>query len=140
VQLFAEFACTIPIRDGSAGFAIRDRLGQMIHGKHMYQIDPPKAIVSDGSFFVQTQFSFSCHLIYGEYTIEFGFIEIHSSESHLEEDAADPPASESYDVLYAGPPVGRFAVVPRGTDSIRRASHFGIVDVKAQVHFRVSRG
>jgi lipopolysaccharide transport system ATP-binding protein len=139
VRLFAEFACAIPIREGSAGFAIRDRLGQMIHGKHMYQINPPKAIVADQPFMVQTQFSFSCRLIPGEYTIEFGFIEIYSNGSHPEENSLDSPASESYEVLYVGPPVGRFAVFLPEIDSIRRASHFGIVDVEAQMDFKVSR-
>ena len=139
VGLFAEFECAIPVREGSAGFAIRDRLGQMIHGKHMYQMRPPKMIVSGEPFLLQCEFSFSCRLTPGEYTIEFGFIEIHSGVSSPEEDASSPDLSESYEVLYAGPPVGRIAVIPREIDAIRRSSHFGIVDVEAQMHFRIGR-
>jgi len=138
VGLFAEFECMIAVREASAGFAIRDRSGQMIHGKHMYQQSPAKTISVDRPFRLQCEFSFACRLKPGEYTIEFGFIEFHSEASDQEEDPANSLHSEGYEVLYTGPPVGRFAVAPREIDSIRRVGHFGIVDVEAQMHFKVS--
>jgi hypothetical protein len=54
---------------------------------------PPKAIVTGEPFLVQCEFSFFCRLIPDEYTIEFCFIEIHSSGSNLKEDSPAPGAS-----------------------------------------------
>jgi lipopolysaccharide transport system ATP-binding protein len=131
IRLFVEFECLTSVREASAGFALRDKTGQMIHGKHLYQIRPDAKINSQPPFVLRCEFTFPCRLAYGEYTIEFGLIDIHQQEPE------DPNGSvvESYEVLCSDPPAGRFAVVPHGVDSINRGGHFGIVDVEAEVNF-----
>ena len=139
IRLFVEFECAAPVEEVSAGFAIRDRTGQMIFGKHLYQMRPDAKIALDPPFFLLCEFSFPCCLTSGEYTVEFGLLDIHVSASEHREDLSNIPISESYEVLYTAPPVGRFAVIPRGVDPIRRRGHFGIVDVEAETHFRTHR-
>jgi lipopolysaccharide transport system ATP-binding protein len=135
VRLFAEFECLVPVREASAGFGIRDRTGQMIHGKHLYQMRPDIKINLEPPSVLQCEFSFPCRLAPGEYTIEFGLVDIHVSEADYQEERKAPPIDESYELLYSGAPVGRFAVAPRAIDPIRRQGHFGIVDVDAQAYF-----
>jgi hypothetical protein len=48
-------------------------------------------------------------------------------------------ANESYEVLYSGPPQGRFAVLPLGVDPIKRKGHFGMVDLEAETRFTTYR-
>jgi lipopolysaccharide transport system ATP-binding protein len=138
IRLFAEFECSVPVREASAAFGIRDRIGQMIHGKHLYQMRPGTMITLDPPFLLQCEFSFSCRLTPGEYTVEFGFVDIHTIESGLPE-VPGSRVDDSYEILYWAPPVGRFAVVPRGIDPIKRGGHFGIVDVEAEARFCTSR-
>jgi lipopolysaccharide transport system ATP-binding protein len=139
IRLFVEFECAVPVREASAAFGIRDRTGLLIHGKHQYQIRPETKINLEPPFILQCEFAFPCRLATGEYTVEFGLIDIHSSETQSRENSSDSSVGESYEILYSGRPVGRFAVLPRGIDPIRRRSHFGIVDVEAETHFNASR-
>jgi lipopolysaccharide transport system ATP-binding protein len=139
IRLFVEFECAVPVREASAAFGIRDRTGQIIHGKHQYQMRPEMKISLEAPFFLQCEFSFHCRLGTGEYTVEFGLVDIHISEIEPRKDSSDSPVEESYEILYSGPPVGRFAVLPRGIDPIKRRSHFGIVDVEAESRFTASR-
>jgi lipopolysaccharide transport system ATP-binding protein len=125
VRLFVEFECKVPVREASAAFGIRDKTGLMIHGKHLYQIRPGTKIAADLPFWLLCEFTFVCRLAPGEYTVEFGLIDIHST-----------PSGESYGLLCAGPPVGRFAVAAREIDPIRRRGHFGRVDVEVEARFR----
>jgi Wzt-like putative exopolysaccharide export protein len=133
IRLFVEFECKVPVQEASAGLGIRDKTGQMIHGKHLYQMRPGTKIISESAFSLLCEFSFTCRLLPGEYTVEFGLIDISSMPNEIR---TDTPVAESYSIIYSGPPVGRFAVTPRDTDPIRRKGHFGIVDVDAEVHFR----
>jgi lipopolysaccharide transport system ATP-binding protein len=133
IRLFVEFECKVPVQEASAGLGIRDKTGQMIHGKHLYQMRPGTKVTSDSAFSLLCEFSFTCRLLPGEYTVEFGLIDISSTPNEIR---TDTPVAESYSIIYSGPPVGRFAVTPRDTDPIRRKGHFGIVDVDAEVHFR----
>jgi lipopolysaccharide transport system ATP-binding protein len=139
VRLFAEFECLVPVNEASAAFAVRDRMGQMIYGKHLYQIRPGTKINLAPPFLLECEFTFPCCLTPGEYTVEFGFIDIHQGQTGLREDSAGSSIGESYEALYAGPPVGRFVVVARGIDPIRRGGHWGIVDVEAEARFCASR-
>ena len=139
VRLFVEFECLVPVREASAAFAIRDRIGQMIYGKHLYQMRPGTMITLDPPFLLECEFCFRCCLTPGEYTVEFGFVDIHTGETGLREASPGSSDGESYETLYSGPPVGRFAVVPRGIDPIRRGGHWGIVDVEAEARFCTSR-
>ena len=138
IRLFAEFECAILVREASAAFAIRDRSGQMIHGKHLYQMHRDMKISVKPPFVLQCQFSFRCGLTPGEYTVEFGFIDIRVREAYPQMSPKEL-ADESYEILYAGPPVGRFTVVPREIDPIRRAGHFGLVDIDAETRFKINQ-
>ena len=136
IRLFAEFACNVPVREASPGFGIRDKTGQMIHGKHSYQMRPEATITADLPFSLLCEFSFVCRLTPGEYTVEFGLIDISSGAGEIRFGSSGIPIAESYEILYWGPPLVRFSVVTRENDPIRRRGHFGIVDVEAETRFR----
>ena len=138
IRLFAEFECLVPVREASAAFGIRDRTGQMIHGKHLYQIRPDTKISLESPFLLRCQFSFQCRLAPGEYTVEFGFVDIHAQEFERRIFFGGF-ANESYEVLYSGPPQGRFAVLPFGVDPIKRKGHFGMVDLETETRFTTYR-
>ena len=127
IRLFAEFECIVPVSEASPALAIRDKIGQIIYSKTLYQMRPESKITVDQSFFLLCEFSFVCRLAPGEYTIEFCLNDISST-----------PIVESR-FLYWGPPVGKFAVVPREFDPIRRRGHFGMVDVEVEARFRTTR-
>ena len=76
IRLFAEFECRVAACGASAGFAIRDKTGQIIHGKHQYQIGSGTRICLESMFVLQCEFSFMCHLAPGEYTLEFGLVDM----------------------------------------------------------------
>jgi lipopolysaccharide transport system ATP-binding protein len=139
IRLFAEFECIVPVQEASAGLAIRDKTGQMIHAKHLYQMRPDTKITADPPFSLLCEFSFICRLAPGQYTVEFGLVDISSSEEGNGIRSPDTPVNESASTLYWGRPAGRFAVVPRGIDPIRRRGHFGMVDLEAQGRFRLRR-
>jgi lipopolysaccharide transport system ATP-binding protein len=132
IRLFVQLECKVAVCEASVGFGIRDKTGQMIHGKHLYQMLPETKITSDSPFSLLCEFCFVCDLKPGEYTVEFGLIDIFSNADEM-------PAAESYSTLYWGEPVGRFAVVPRELDPIRRKGHFGMVDTKVEARFRTGR-
>ena len=67
----------------------------------MITLDPP--------FLLQCEFSFPCRLTPGEYTVEFGFVDIHASETDAQEVPPGSSVDETTKILYVGPPVGRFA-------------------------------
>jgi lipopolysaccharide transport system ATP-binding protein len=137
IRLFVEFECKVPVQEASAGLGIRDKTGQMIHGKHLYQMRPGTRITSDSPFFLMCEFSFTCRLLPGEYTVEFGLINISSTADANRIVSPVTPVAESHSTLYWGPPVGRFSVVPREIDPIRRKGHFGIVDIEGEARFRM---
>jgi lipopolysaccharide transport system ATP-binding protein len=137
IRLFVEFECTVPVREASAAFAIRDRTGQMIHGKHQYQIGLGTKICLEPTFSLQCAFSFPCHMTPGNYTVEFGLVDI-STDSGKPADGEQIP-DEFFEILCQTPPVGRFAVTSKVVDAIRRTGHFGLVDVQAQTYFRVHK-
>jgi lipopolysaccharide transport system ATP-binding protein len=137
IRLFAEFECTVPVQEASAAFGIRDRTGQMIHGKHLYQMRPGTKISQEPPFVLQCEFSFQCVLTPGEYTVEFGFVDICARSAEPQQMFSAARADGSYEILYAAPPVGRFAVVSREIDPIRRGGHFGLVDVDAETRFKI---
>jgi lipopolysaccharide transport system ATP-binding protein len=137
IRLFVEFECKVPVQEASAGLGIRDKTGQIIHGKHLYQLRPETKITSDSPFFLMCEFFFTCRLIPGEYTVEFGLINISSTPNEIRVGPPGMPIAESHSTLYWGPPVGRFSVVPREIDPIRRKGHFGIVDIEGEARFRM---
>lgn len=139
IRLFVEFECKVPAGQASAGFAIRDKTGQIIYGKHHYQIDSGTRISLEPISFLQCEFSFVCQLAPGEYTVEFGLVDIATGSKQSDETTKQMIGDEFYEVLCHPPPVGRFAVSPHTMDPIRRSSHFGIVDVDAQSFFRTNR-
>jgi lipopolysaccharide transport system ATP-binding protein len=139
IRLFAEFECAVPVREASAGFGIRDRTGQMIHGKHLYQTRPGTKISLEPPFVLRCEFSFPCLLMPGEYTVEFGFVDIYVREAEPGQNFSDALGHESYEVLYVAPPVGSFAVVSRELDPIKRKGHFGIVDLEAESDIKIRR-
>jgi lipopolysaccharide transport system ATP-binding protein len=138
IRLFVEFECNVPVREASAGFAVRDRTGLIIKAKHQYQIGLAKRICLDSPFFLQCEFSFRCRLTPGEYTVEFGLVDIHSGEEYSDETTSTTSAGESYEVLCWPSAVGRFLVHAEDIDPISRHGHFGIVDLDAQTHFRTT--
>jgi lipopolysaccharide transport system ATP-binding protein len=139
IRLFSEFECAVPVQEVSPGFAIRDKTGQIIHGKHLYQIRPDTKISADASFLLFCEFSLTCRLAPGEYTLEFGLVDISSVPEENQAGPQDTSTNEYYSNLYWGRPVGRFAVVPQGIDPIRRRGHFGIVDIEAESRFKLRR-
>jgi lipopolysaccharide transport system ATP-binding protein len=138
IRLFVEFECTVPVREASAGFAVRDRTGLIIQAKHQYQIGLAKRICLDSPFFLQCEFSFRCRLRPGEYTVEFGLVDIRSVEEHSDEASSTTSAGESIESLCWPPAVGRFVMLAACNDPIARNSHWGIVDIDAQTHFRIT--
>ena len=138
IRLFVEFECKVPVQEASAGLGIRDKTGQMIHGKHLYQMRPGTKVSSDSPFSLLCEFSFTCRLMPGEYTVEFGLINISPATDENQTVSPGTPIVESHSTLYWGPPVGRFAVVTREIDPIRRKGHFGIVDIEAEARFRTN--
>ncbi len=139
IRLFAEFECTVPVHEASPGLAIRDRTGQLIHAKHLYQMRPDTKIGADAPFFLLCEFSFVCRLTPGEYTVEFGLVDISSAPDESGVGSRDTPIDESSSNLYWGRPVGRFTVVPQRIDPIRRRGHFGMVDFEAESRFKLRR-
>ncbi len=79
IRLFAEFECPVPVHEASPGLAIRDKTGQIIHAKHLYQMRPDTKIISDAPFSLLCEFSFACRLAPGQYTFEFGLVDISST-------------------------------------------------------------
>ena len=138
IRLFVEFECAVPVREASAGFAVRDRTGLIIQAKHQYQIGLAKRICLDSPFFLQCEFSFRNRLTPGEYTVEFGLVDIRSGEEHSGEITPTTPTGEYYEVLCWPSAVGRFVALAEGIDPISRHGHFGIVDIDAQMHFRIT--
>jgi lipopolysaccharide transport system ATP-binding protein len=139
IRLFVEFECTVPVREASAAFAIRDKTGQMIHGKHQYQIGLETRICLEPTFSLRCEFSFTCHLAPGEYTVEFGLVDITIPPVQATDAQKRAIPDEFIEILCQTPPVGRFAVTPKTKDPIRRTGHFGIVDVDAQTYFQARR-
>jgi lipopolysaccharide transport system ATP-binding protein len=135
IRLFAEFECTVPVREVSAGFGIRDKTGQMIHGKHQYQINREDKISAEPIFLLQCEFSFSCRLAAGEYTVEFGLLDIGVQAARVSNGEEKVGPEEFFEILCHPPPVGGFTVVPQAIDPINRSGHFGLVDVDAEVYF-----
>jgi homopolymeric O-antigen transport system ATP-binding protein len=135
LRLFVEFECRAPVSAASAGFAIRDKLGQIIHGKHQYQIEEDLKIAITSNSWLQSAFSFPCHLAAGEYTVEFGLVEVFAEDK---EPSGDNPKGgrEFYEILCHPQPVGKFYVLSETNDPIKRRSHFGMVDVDAQTLFK----
>jgi lipopolysaccharide transport system ATP-binding protein len=133
IRVFVEFDCKVPVREASVGMGIRDKTGQMIHGKHLYQMLPGTKIRMDSPFSLLCEFTFICRLMPGEYTLDFGLIDIFSDGGKSQADGA---SIESYSHIYSGPPVGRFAITPREIDPIRRKGHWGMVDIEAEARFR----
>ena len=139
IRLFVEFECRVAVRAASAGFAIRDKTGQIIHGKHQYQIDPGTSICLEPTSSLQWEFSLTCYLGPGEYTVEFGLVDIGVQQIQSGGNERAVSTEEFYEILCYPPPVGRFAVVSRPVDPIKRNGHFGLVDVDAQTRFRTKR-
>jgi lipopolysaccharide transport system ATP-binding protein len=137
IRLFAEFECAVPVREASAGFAIRDRTGQIILGKNQYQMDLGAKICLKPPFVLRAEFLFSCGLAPGEYTVEFSLLDILQRPAQSEEPRQNLGRDEYYEILRYPPPVGRFAVVFAALDPIRRNGYFGLVDVDAQTRFRI---
>jgi lipopolysaccharide transport system ATP-binding protein len=137
IRLFVEFECAVAVQEASTGFGIRDRTGQMIHGKNQYQMGFGTRICLEPRFIIQSEFSFTCHLTSGEYTVEFSLIDILQRSSQPQDTVQRSVPDEYYQVLRHTPPVGRFAVILDGLDTIRRRGHFGMVDVDAQTRFRI---
>ena len=135
IKLFAEFKCRVAVREASAGFAIRDKTGQVVHGKHQYQIGLIDRINSDVRFGLRCEFWFTCRLGPGEYTIEFGLVDIGVNPAHSADTSTSVSPDEFSEILCHPPPVGRFAVIPEASDPIQRKGHFGIVDVDAETNF-----
>jgi lipopolysaccharide transport system ATP-binding protein len=136
IKLFVEFQCTVAVQAASAGFGIRDRTGQMIQGKNQYQMELGTRICLNPPFILQCEFSFICRLAPGEYTVEFGLLDVLEGSSQSQDASQGPSAQEYYEVLLHTPPVGRFAVILDGHDPIRRKGHLGMVDLDAQTSFR----
>ncbi len=139
IRLFVEFECRVPTRRVSAGFAIRDKSGLLIHGKHQYQIESETVISLDAAFSLQCEFSFKCCLAPGDYTVDFGLVDIVPNVVQFADGSTNSNADESFEILCHPPPVGRFSVVCETIDPITRNGHFGIVDVDARMHFRTQR-
>jgi lipopolysaccharide transport system ATP-binding protein len=139
MRLFVEFECTVPVREASAAFAIRDKTGQLIHGKHQYQIGLGAKICLEPTFSLQCEFSFSCQLTPGEYTLEFGLVDIASPPAKSADASLSSIADEFFEILCHPQPVGRFAVTLETIDPIRRTGHFGIVDVDTETNYKVTR-
>jgi lipopolysaccharide transport system ATP-binding protein len=138
IRLFVEFECLCPVREVSAGFGIRDRTGQMVHGKHQYQMASGTKIGLEPPFVFQCEFRFGCRLAPGEYTVEFGFVDV--ARGVLSGNGLpNVPFDEFYDVLCYPPAVGRFSVIAASTVPINRKAHFGIVDVDAEAFCRITR-
>jgi lipopolysaccharide transport system ATP-binding protein len=136
IRLFVEFRCTVAVREASAGFGIRDRTGQMILGKNQYQMGLETRICLKPPFVLQCEFSFTCGLAPGEYTVEFGLLDIFQRSPQSPDPGQRSGPDEYYEILRHTPPVGRFAVVLDGLDPIRRKGHFGMIDIDAETRFR----
>jgi hypothetical protein len=106
-------------------------MGQLIHGKQQYQIAPDKRISVPAGSVLTVEFLFTCKLLEGEYTVEFGVVDVNrprpSTETAFNAGVPDP----SYEILYQARPIGKFAVVLKHLDAIRTNGHFGMVDVDA---------
>jgi lipopolysaccharide transport system ATP-binding protein len=138
IRLFVEFECEVPVHEVSAGFGIRDKTGQVVYGKHLYQMHPGTKISMDSPFLLLCEFTFTCHLVRGEYTVEFGLLDISPASDEIQAGLPGMSVAESQSTLYWGPPVGRFVVVAQENDPIRRRGHYGIVDVIGEVRFRTT--
>jgi lipopolysaccharide transport system ATP-binding protein len=139
IRLFVEFECRVPAREASAGFAIRDRTGQIVHGKHQYQIGLGTRISLEPMSSLRCEFYFTCHLSPGEYTLEFGLVDIATGQAESSDANIKPSPDEFFEILCHTLPVGRFAVALEAIDPIRRTGHFGLVDVDAQTYFQAHR-
>jgi lipopolysaccharide transport system ATP-binding protein len=139
MRLFVEFECTVPVREASAAFAIRDKTGQMIHGKHQYQIGLGARICPEPTFSLRCEFSFPCQLTPGEYTLEFGLVDIATPPTKSADPSVNAMPDEFFEILCHPQPVGRFAVTLETIDPIRRTGHFGIVDVDAETNYNVTQ-
>jgi lipopolysaccharide transport system ATP-binding protein len=137
IRLFIEFECAVAVREASAGFAIRDKSGQIIYGKNLYQMGLGTRICLKPPFALQCEFSFKCCLAPGEYTVEFSLIDILQRSAQSEGAEQRPSSDEFYEILRFPPPVGKFAVILEGLDPIRRQGHFGLVDVDVKPSFQV---
>jgi lipopolysaccharide transport system ATP-binding protein len=140
IRLFVEFECAATVHDASVGFAIRDKTGQIIHAKHRYQLTPEPKIRSQGLFLLKCEFAFECRIAPGEYTLEFGLVDIGSRPAKAGEGSLS--TEEFFEILCYPPAVGRFSVGATELDPIRRKSHFGLVDIDAEARFwsrRLSR-
>ena len=137
IGLFIEFECAVAVREASAGFGIRDKTGQMIYGKNLYQMGLGTRICLKPPFVLQCEFSFTCCLAPGEYTVEFSLLDILQRSAQSQGTERRPSPDEYYEILRYPPPVGRFAVVLETHDPIRRQGHFGLVDVDVKSSFQV---
>jgi lipopolysaccharide transport system ATP-binding protein len=137
IRLFVEFECAVPVREASAGFGIRDRTGQLIHVKNQYQMDLETRICMGRPFVLQSEFFFTCWLAPGEYTVEFSLLDILQKSAQSQDSGQGRGLDEYYQILLYPPPVGRFTVILEALDPIRRNGYFGMVDVDAQMRFRI---
>jgi len=139
IRLFVEFESRVAACEASVGFAIRDKTGQLIHAKHLYQIGLGTRICLQPRSSLRCEFSFVCRLAPGEYTVDFGLDNIVTQRAQSWDSNLNTIPDEFYETLCHPPPVGRFAVVPEANDPIKRKGHFGLVDIDAQTNFRVTQ-
>lgn len=139
IRFFVEFECAVSVREASAAFAVRDKTGQLIHAKHQYQIGLGTKICLEPTFLLQCEFSFDCRLTSGEYTVEFGLVDIGSRPGDSINTEAAAAVQEFVETLCYPPAVGKFSVIAARLDPIRRHGHFGLVDVEAETRFRAAR-
>jgi hypothetical protein len=111
----------------------------MIHAKHQYQIGLGTRICLEPTFLLQCEFSFDCRLTPGEYTVEFGLVDIVSRPADSTNTEPTGGAQEFVKTLCYPPAIGKFSVIPPRLDPLKRHGHFGLVDVEAETRFRATR-
>jgi lipopolysaccharide transport system ATP-binding protein len=130
VRLSCVFAVDDAHDNLSPGFAVRNRHGVMILGKHLFQIQEELPSITEPGSLVKASFEFRCDLNYGEYTVEFALISIPRFD-HSFFELPSHEIQQHYQILAYPPSVAKIHVVPK-TATIQSVLHFGLVDVQVR--------
>lgn len=141
-RLFCEFEFTEDVTWPTFGFAIRDRSGLMIHGKHMFQAgDTVPPDFGPAGFYLRCATEISFELSCGQYTIEFGLSGLR--DFFLEKgdgfSISIDEFNEHHERLNDTCPVLAFSVVlPRNYAGLQ-LTHYGLVNLPGKMEYQFTK-
>ena len=138
-RLFCEFQFTEDVSWPMFGFAIRDRSGLMVHGKHLLQAEdimPPD--FGPAGFYLRGAIEVSFELSCGEYTIDLGLFGMRDFLGKGQGISIDE-FNQLHERLGDTHPVLAFSIVlPRNYVGLQ-LTHYGLVNLPGKMEYEFTR-